>query len=91
MCGTRTPNEDQFSLIRAYEEGIIPRMEEIARKESNGGTYNVVFIEQEDGAGFHNNAEYQEFKYSYLNKRNCLRRMQSAQSPLFNDLFYLEN
>ena len=59
LCGTREPNEDQFSLIHAYEEGIIPRMEEIARKESCGGAYDVVFIEQEDGAGCHNNAEYQ--------------------------------
>ena len=52
--------------------------------------YDVVFIEQEDGAGCHNNAEYQEFKDEAFKKRNWLRRMQSAQSPLFNvnDLFY---
>ena len=41
LCGTREPNDDQFSLIRAYEEGIIPRMIEIAREESEGGKYEV--------------------------------------------------
>ena len=65
LCGTREPNNDQFSLIRAYEEGIIPSMKEIAQKESEGGKYEVIFIEQEDGAGCHNNAEYQTFIDKY--------------------------
>ena len=65
-------------------------MEEIAREESEGGIYRVVFIEQEDGAGCHTSAEYIEFKNKEFNNRNWLRRMQSPQSPLFNvnDLFY---
>ena len=71
LCGTREPNDDQFSLIRAYEEGIIPNMKEIARKESEGGKYEVIFIEQEDGAGCHTNAEYQSYKDEIFKKNNC--------------------
>ena len=78
MCCTREPNDDQFSLIRAYEEGIIPSMKEIARKESEGGKYEVIFIEQEDGAGCHTNAEYQLYKDEVLKENNWIRCMQSA-------------
>ena len=49
-------------MIRAYKKHILPRMEEIAREESEGGKYHVVFIEQEYGAGCHTNAEYIEYK-----------------------------
>ena len=77
-------------MIRAYEEGIIPNMKDIAQKESEGGKYKVVFIEQEDGAGCHTNKEYQSYKEKVFKDNEWLRRMQSAQSPLFNvnDLFY---
>ena len=65
-------------------------MDEIARQESDGGKYEVIFIEQEDGAGCHTSVEYQTFKDQAFKNRNWLRRMQSPQSPLFNvnDLFY---
>ena len=65
-------------------------MEEIARKESCGGLYDVVFFEQEDCAGCHMSEEYIEFKNVEFNKRGWLRRNQSPQSPLFNvnDHFY---
>ena len=90
LCGTESTRDGQFSLIHAYKEHIIPQMEEIARQESEGGIFDVVFIEQEDGAGCHNNLEYTTFKDKEFENRNWLRRMQSPQSPLFNvnDLFY---
>ena len=82
--------KNQFTLIGAYRKYIIPQMEEIARKESEGGKYHVVFIEQEDGAGCHTNAQYIGYKNKEFKNRNWLRRNQSPQSPLFNvnDLFY---
>ena len=65
-------------------------MKEISRRESKGGIFDVRYIEQEDGAGFHTSEEYIKFKNREFGKRNWLRRMQSPQSPLFNvnDLFY---
>ena len=77
-------------MIRAYKEVIIPEMEKIQLQESENGKFNVVFIEQEDGAGCHNNDEYIKFKKEEFKKRNWLIRRQSPQSPLFNvnDLFY---
>ena len=50
----------------------------------------MIFIKQEDGAGSHQNVEYQTFKHDEFTKRNWLRRIQSPQLPLFNvnDLFY---
>ena len=67
-------------------------MEEIARRESKGGIYDVRFIEQEDGAGCHTFEEYIKLKDREVGNRNWLRRMQSPQSPLFNvnDLFYFK-
>ena len=90
LCGTLETKDSQFSLIKAYEETIIPQMEEIARKESCGGLYNVVFFEQEDCAGCHMSDEYIAFKDKEFAKRNWLRRNQSPQSPCFNvnDQFY---
>ena len=80
----------QFSLIDAYKEKIIPRMEEIARKESCGGLFDVVFFEQEDCAGCHMSDDYNDFKDWEFRKRKWIRRNQSPQSPLFNvnDQFY---
>ena len=83
-----------FSLIHAYRDTIIPQIEEITRKESKGGIYDVRFIQQEDGAGCYTSEEYMNFKNRELKKRNWLRRMQSPQSPLFNvnDIYiYFEN
>ena len=90
LCGSNEPGDDQFSLIRAYREFIIPEMEKIQLKESEGGRFRVVFMEQEDGAGCHTSAEYQKFKEDEFTNRNWLRLRQSPQSPLFNvnDLFY---
>ena len=92
LCGTNEPKTNQYSLIRAYKKHIFPRMEEIARQESEGGKYKIVFIEQEDGAGCHTNVEYQDFKDFEFKEQNWLRRMQSPQSPLFNvnDIFYFK-
>ena len=53
-------------------------MKEIAREGRQGGKNQVVHIEQEYGAGFHNNAEYQKFKDEVFKEENWLRRMQSA-------------
>ena len=77
-------------MVSAYENIIIPAMEEIARKESENGKYNVVFYEQEDCAGVHKNAYYIKWKTKEFDKRGWLRRNQSPQSPLFNvnDQFY---
>ena len=90
LCGSNEPGDDQFSLIRAYREFIIPEMEKIQLKESEGGRFRVVFMEQEDGAGCHTSAEYQKFKEDEFTNRNWLRLRQSPQSPLFNvnDRFY---
>ena len=90
LCGTNEHKINQYSLITAYKKHILPRMDEIARQESDGGKYEVIFIEQEDGAGCHTSVEYQTFKDQEFKNRNWLRRMQSPQSPLFNvnDLFY---
>ena len=89
LCGTHKPKKE-YSLIKAYKKHILPRMEEIARQESEGGKYHVVFIEQEDVVGCHTNAEYITFKNEEFKNQKWLRRMQSPQSPLFNvnDLFY---
>ena len=38
-----TCKKTQFSLIKAYKDKIIPRMEEVARIESENGKYEVVF------------------------------------------------
>ena len=80
----------QYTLIEAYEMHIIPAMEAIAREESEGGKYRVVFHEQEDCAGCHNNAIYNRWKEFEFGKRNWIRRNQSPQLPLFNvnDHFY---
>ncbi len=80
----------QYTLIEAYEMHIIPAMEAIAREKSEGGKYRVVFHEQEDCAGCHNNAIYNRWKEFEFGKRNWIRRNQSPQSPLFNvnDHFY---
>ena len=43
LCGTTDISDGQFSLITAYKNTIIPQMEEIARKRSNGGMYDVFF------------------------------------------------
>ena len=90
LCGVDQVKEGQFSLIHAYRDTIIPQMEEIARRESQGGIFDVRFIEQEDGAGCHTSEEYIKFKDREFGNRNWLRRMQSPQSPLFNvnDLIY---
>ena len=90
LCGTLHVKPTQFSLIHAYNDTIIPRMEEIARIESENGKYDVVFFEQEDSAGCHNSKEYNKFKDKEFSKRKWLRRCQSPQSPVFNinDHFY---
>ena len=91
LCGSKNPKKGkQFSLVSAYENIIIPAMEEIARKESENGKYNVVFYEQEDCAGVHKNTFYIKWKTKEFDKRGWLRRNQSPQSPLFNvnDQFY---
>ena len=79
LCGTRNVSEGQFSLIHAYEKVIIKQMEEIARIESDGGIYDVVFFEQEDGSGCHNNEEYIRFKEREFDQRGWIRRSQSPQ------------
>ena len=43
LCGTTNNHDGQYSLIQAYNEIIFPKMEEIARAESEGGIYDVVF------------------------------------------------
>ena len=88
-----TCKKSQFSLIKAYKDEIIPRMEEIARIEIENGKYEVVFFEQEYSAGCHNSKEYNAFKDKEFSDRNWLRRSQSPQSPVFNvnDLFFFEN
>ena len=63
-------------------------MEEIARQESEGGKYHVVFIEQEDGAGYHTNAEYIEYKNEEFKNRNWLRSMHLNTTSSIWD-FYL--
>ena len=65
-------------------------MENIARKESENGRYDVIFYEQEDCAGVHNSDVYIEWKNKEFNKRKWFRRNQSPQLPLFNvnDQFY---
>ena len=51
-------------------------MEEILRKESEGGIYDVRFIGQEDGSGCHTSDEYVKFKNREFGKRrNWLRRV----------------
>ena len=44
LCSTRAVKKKQYSLITAYEENIFPQMEEIVRKESCGGLYEVAFL-----------------------------------------------
>ena len=75
LCGTDQVKEGQFSFIHAYRETIIPQMEEIARRESKGGIYDVRFIKQEDGSGCHTSEEYIKFKNREFGNRNWLRRM----------------
>ena len=53
-------------MIRAYRDTIIPAMENIARKESENGRYDVIFYEQEDCAGVHNSDVYIEWKNKNL-------------------------
>ena len=90
LCAHNKPKKKQFSLIHAYRDTIIPAMENIARKESENGRYDVIFYEQEDCAGVHNSDVYIEWKNKEFNRRKWLRRNQSPQSPLFNvnDQFY---
>ena len=91
LCGKQTAKKGkQYSLVDAYKNIIIPAMEEIARKESDNGRYNVIFYEQEDCAGVHKNQFYIKWKTKEFDKRGWLWRNQSPQSPLFNvnDQFY---
>ena len=58
LCGSEHPNNKQFSLVNAYKNTILPIMEKIAEKESENGTCDVIFYEQENCAGCHKNEEY---------------------------------
>ena len=90
LCGSANPGDKQFSLINAYKNVIFPKMDATAEEESENGTCDVIFYEQEDCAGYHKNEEYIKWKNNEFRRRNWLRKNQSPQSPLFNvnDQFY---
>ena len=60
----------------AYNKHIIPAMEDIARKDPERGTCDVIFHEQEDGAGYHNDRKYNKSKDVEFEKRKFLKRKQ---------------
>ena len=50
-----------MSLLKTYEEKIIPAIEEkVVSKFDNGGTWQVCIIKQEDGTGLHQDKTYQK-------------------------------
>ena len=49
----------KISLLKVYQEKIIPDLEEkIVRRFNNNGTRSVVIVKQEDGAGLHQDKTY---------------------------------
>ena len=80
----RTEKQPKMSLVWAHREIIIPDMDELARKLSENGRKEVVFVRQEDGAGHHNDKTYVKFMEDEFDERGWINFRQPSQSPVLN-------
>ena len=80
-----TESKPKISLLKLYQDQIIPDLEEkIVRKYSEGGTRRVVVVRQEDGAGVHQDKTYQREMHRMFEERGWLFFLQASQPPLTN-------
>ena len=80
-----TERNPKMSLLRVYENTIIPDLEEkIVRRFNNYGTRKVVIVKQEDGAGLHQDQTYMKEMQKLFNERGWVLFRQPSQSPVTN-------
>ena len=80
-----TEKDPKVSLLKIYQDEIIPAIEEkIVRKFNNNGTRRVVIVKQEDGAGPHNDRTYLSEMRREFSSRGWILFNQPSQSPITN-------
>ena len=80
-----TEKKPKISLLKVYQEQIVPDFEEkVVRKFSNNGTRKVVIVKQEDGAGLHQDRTYLREMNKIFSDRGWLIFNQPSQSPITN-------
>ena len=80
-----TEKRPKMSLLKQYENIIVPDLEEkMVKRFSEGGTKKVCIVFQEDGAGLHTDATYLKGKQKLFSERDWLIFNQPSQSPTLN-------
>ena len=80
-----TSKKPKMSLLKVYQEQIIPDLEEkIVKVYNNNGTRKVVIVKQEDGAGLHQDKTYLSTMRDMFEERGWLLFNQPSQSPVTN-------
>ena len=80
-----TDKKPKMSLLKIYQEEIIPAIEEkVVQRFSQNGTRKVVCIKQEDSAGLHQDKKYVRTMRREFKKRDWILFNQPAQSPITN-------
>ena len=88
LTGTNegTEKKPKISLLKVYQDIIIPAIEEkIVRKYNEGGRVKVIIVKQEDNAGPHGKKSYLEQMYNeFWNLRQWILFNQPPNSPMTN-------
>jgi len=80
-----TQKKPKISLLKMYQDTIIPALEEkVVNRFSNNGQVRVCIVKQEDGAGPHNCTTYQHGMKQIFAEKEWLLFNQPSQSPITN-------
>ena len=80
-----TSGKPKMSLLKVYQETIVPDLEEkVVRRYNNNGMRKVVIVKQEDGAGLHQDRTYLKAMQKMFDERGWLLFPQPSQSPVTN-------
>ena len=80
-----TTKQPKISLLKVYQEKVIPAIEEkVVERFSQNGQRKVIIVKQEDGAGLHTDSTYLRKMKREFNQRGWLLFNQPSQSPVTN-------
>ena len=66
-----TEKEPKMSLLKAYQDTVIPALEEkVVNRFGENGQKKIVIVKQEDGAGLHTDSTYVREMKKEFNERD---------------------
>ena len=80
-----TEKDPKMSLLKVYQDTIVPALEEkVVGRLNEGGERQVVIVKQEDGAGLHQDGTYVSTMKKVFAEKEWLLFNQPSQSPVTN-------